>query len=257
MQTVTDKKDDWDLHWSSYADAAAYNPAQIYRRKLVFSFLFGGKDTKPRRVMDIGCGQGDFALDIRRAYPDAEILGLDFSHAGVEYSKRKVPDGTFIQQDLSRYQEPPEQFKGWANYAVCSEVLEHTDDPAMVLENVKPYMAPGCKLVITLPGGPMSEYDKHIGHRKHYSRKDLRALLEKTGFQAETVTGAGFPFFNLYRLAVVCRGKKVIQDYAEAGGRLSLFARTVLRLFSFLFLFNLKRSPFGWQMVAVARKAEG
>jgi len=38
-------------------------------------------------------------------------------------------------------------------------------------------MAPGCRVIITVPGGPMTLFDKHIGHRKHYSSQELRLLL--------------------------------------------------------------------------------
>ena len=57
--------------------------------------------------------------------------------------------------------------------------------------------------VVTVPGGPMSAFDRHIGHRRHFSPDDLRAVLLAAGFQVERTTGVGFPFFNLYRLVAI------------------------------------------------------
>jgi hypothetical protein len=108
-------------------------------------------------------------------------------------------------------------------------------------------------LVVTVPAGPRSAYDKHIGHRRHYTRHDLRALLSSAGFTVEEVRAAGFPFFNLYKSLVILRGSRLIVD-AEAGeGRESLVMRLASAVFRGLFLANTSRTPWGWQLVAVAR----
>ena len=100
---------------------------------------------------------------------------------------------------------------------MCSEVLEHLDDPATLLGNALPNLAPGCRLVVTVPGGPRSAFDRHIGHRRHYNRRDLRRLLEGVGLRVDGVIAAGFPFHTLYRLAVILRGER-LAHHALAGG---------------------------------------
>ena len=122
------------------------------------------------------------------------------------------------------------EFRGWATHAVCSEVLEHLDDPEAMLANVRPFLAPGCKLVITVPAGPRSAFDKHIGHRAHFTTTRLERTLRAAGLDVVDLRGAGFPFFNLYRLAVVLRGKKLIEDGADHGqANLPLAARATIR----------------------------
>jgi SAM-dependent methyltransferase len=212
-------------------------------------------DGSPRRVLDIGAGTGDLALTLRESYPDAEIAGTDLSDAGLELARQKVPSAHFFVRDLLETEEPPAEFWGWATHAVCSEVLEHVDDPARLLANAIPYLAPGCRLVITVPGGPISAFDRHIGHRRHYRPAELRQLLERAGFQVELATGAGFPFFNLYRLVVILRGRRLIRD-AEAADT-SAPALLVMRLFGLLFRLNLDSSGWGWQTVACARLSGG
>jgi hypothetical protein len=115
-------------------------------------------------------------------------------------------------------------------------------------------MAPGCVLVVTVPGGPMSEFDKHIGHRTHFTPESLREVLESAGFVVETAAGAGFPFFNLYRLTVILRGKRLVQDIDNtASGHVSGLALLVMRVFNGLFRLNLNAGRHGWQVVARAR----
>jgi SAM-dependent methyltransferase len=241
--------DDWNRHWQSYAQAAARNPAQAYRRRLVLRLL--ADVGPPERLLDIGSGTGDLALAIRRAFADAEILGLDISAAGVDVAQEKVSSAMFLQRNLLEPGEPEERLRGWATHAVCSEVLEHVDDPARVLANTVPYLAPGCRLVVTVPGGPMSDFDRHIGHRRHYRPAELRRLLEAAGFRVERATGAGFPFFNLYRLVVILRGRRLIADSER--GRAGKSARFAMHMFGFLFRLNLASSPWGWQTIALAR----
>lgn len=254
MSATGASPDDWNKHWIDYATATALNPAQAYRRKLVFERLALRNAPAPVRVLDLGSGTGDFALDVLHARPDAEIVGLDLSASGVELARRKVPGGQFFQQDFTRPIEVLDRFRGWATHAVCSEVLEHLDDPAAMLRNVRPLLAPGARLVVTVPSGPMSAFDRHIGHRAHFSRARLADTLREGGFPSARLDGAGFPFFNLYRMVVVARGKKVIEDVASGEDARSLppAARAAMRAFSYLFKLNTSRSTLGWQLAAVA-----
>lgn len=255
---MTAAQDDWDQHWRDYADAAELNPAQGYRRRVACELLrrFGCSGSAP--VLDIGSGQGDLALDLRQAFPQAQLAGIELSATGVEVSLRKVPGVQFLQRDLLAPDQDPGALKSWAHYAVCSEVLEHLDDPSLLLRNAMAYLAPGCVLAVTVPGGPQSEFDRHIGHRQHFTPTSLRALLESSGFKVELATTAGFPFFNLYRTVVILRGRKLIED-VQSGSRASSgkLARAVMAIFRGLFHFNLLGSNLGWQTVAVARWVGG
>jgi trans-aconitate methyltransferase len=245
--------DDWNQHWIEYAAATALNPAQAYRRKLVFELLALRDAPSPVRLLDLGSGTGDFARDVIRVRPDAEIVGLDLSASGVEIAQRKVPQGRFFQQDFTQPIGVADRYSSWATHAICSEVLEHLDDPSAMLRNVRPLLAPGCRLVVTVPSGPMSAFDRHIGHRAHFTRGRLETTLRGAGLDPVEVYGAGFPFFNLYRLVVIARGKKVIDDVA--GGHeaeLPAAARAAMRAFSWLFKMNARKTSLGWQLAAVA-----
>ncbi len=245
--------DDWNQHWNSYAAAAALNPAAAYRRELVFELLSLRDAKAPVRLLDLGCGTGEFAADVLRARPDAEIVGLELSASGVEMAQRRVPSGRFFEQDFTRPLALPPAYKGWATHAVCSEVLEHLDDPATMLRNVRVLFAAGCRLIVTVPSGPMSHFDRHIGHRRHFSRRLLESTLQEAGLDVVDLRGAGFPFFNLYRLVVVARGKKVITDVMSSDAtKLPLSARSAMRAFSWLFRLNSSKTTLGWQLAALA-----
>lgn len=248
--------DDWNAHWSSYAQSNTVNPAQAYRRRLIFTALAAESARGPVRLLELGSGQGELARELRERLPRAELLGLELSREGVEQARRKVPDAEFLERDLTRTLRVPERYLGWATHAVCSEVLEHVDDPVALLANGKALMAAGCRLVVTVPGGPVSAFDRHIGHRRHFSSAELSRVLTEAGYEPAAVHGAGFPFFNLYRLMVVARGSRLIADVKDDASRpLPFGARLAMRAFSALFRGNVTGTSWGWQRLAIATPA--
>ena len=249
--------DDWDAHWTEYNDANARNPAQHYRRALTLFLI--GRFEDPRRLLDIGCGNGDLLAAAERRWPTARLVGLELSPAGVAESRRKVPRADVDARDLIRESEPPARHAGWATHAVCSEVLEHVDDPALLLQHARRWLAPGCRIVVTVPGGPMSEFDRHIGHRRHFSPSELGDVMSSAGLKTRLVVGAGFPFFNLYRLLVIARGDRLIEDAAADAqdSPRGKVVSTAMSAFRPLLSLSLPRSALGWQTIGVGQEPAG
>jgi SAM-dependent methyltransferase len=244
--------DDWDRHWTDFATANFYNPAQRYRHELALTLL--GRCGDPVRLVDIGSGQGDFLELAARTWPGAELLGLEISQQGVEKTRMRVPEARVDRRDLLDETPVEPMLQKWATHAICSEVLEHVDDPVALMLAARAYLAPGCRVVVTVPGGRMSAFDEHIGHRRHFTPTSLRGVLEAAGYRTTLATGAGFPFFNLYRAVVIARGATLIDDaVAGRGGAPNRMVRVGMTGFGALFTFNLPRSPWGRQIVAVAR----
>lgn len=257
-RTASAKRDDWDTHWTQYAESNDLNPANDYRRQLIHEALDLESGPQPVSLLELGCGHGHFAWDLLHSHPRVRFVGLDRSAAAVEMASQKVPAAVFLQADLARPESLPAQYRGFANRAVCSEVLEHVDDPAALLRGARALFAPGCRLVITVPGGPMSAFDRHIGHRRHFTRDALTRVIRDAGLEPIRVEAAGFPFFNAYRLAVVARGERLIADAAPGSGRaLPLSARAAMLAFSALFRFNRPYGRWGWQLLAIAREPGG
>jgi SAM-dependent methyltransferase len=248
----TGSADDWEAHWTHFAGSNAQNPAQAYRRHLIHHALRLGSAPPPVRLLELGCGHGDFARDVLHTHPGIDFVGLDRAQTAVNLARESVTSGRFFQADLTDPKTLPKEVHGFATHAVCTEVLEHVDDPVAMLRGARVLFAPGCRVVITVPAGPRSAFDLHIGHRRHFTVESLSAMLEAAGLRPLSVEGAGFPFFNLYRLTVLARGKALIQDAEGDGRSLPASARAAMRAFSTLFRFNRDNGRFGWQLVAIA-----
>lgn len=252
-------KHDWDAHWSEYVDAVDMNPTQVYRRRLLNKairtrFPSSGEGL---RLVDLGSGTGDLARVILADFPGAKVLGLENSSSGVELAAQAEPRARFLQKNLMEPQTPADEDRGWANVATCSEVLEHVEDASKLLSNARAYLAPNALVVITVPGGKMSYFDRYVGHLRHYTEASLRDTLETAGYRVVDVWRAGYPFFNLYKIAAIIRGKGLVNDVAGPATDISLPARLAMKGFGILFRLNLTSTRWGWQLVAVAVKDSG
>ena len=116
------------------------------------SELLGGPQAGST-VLDIGSGQGDLAHPPAGDVPDVAVWGVDTARR-----RRVRPSaaaaqrgcGQFTQLDLVQpatldHGQPP------PSYAVCSEVLEHVDDPVLLLLNQSTLLAPGCRISSPCP----------------------------------------------------------------------------------------------------------
>ena len=250
------QSDDWNAHWEHFGRLASENPAQNYRRRLLLSLLKRMAKTNRMRLLDLGSGQGDFLAVAAQAWPEAELVGFEMSEVGVRMTRRKVPRACVFTVDLPAAPVEVTPFRGWANVSVCSEVLEHLDDPVAFLRASGLYLTDEATLIVTVPRGPLSAFDRYIGHRQHFTRESITRVLEAAGFEVEQVTFAGFPFFNLYRAFIIARGGRLVRDATTKSGRMPLlFARGIMTIFRILFRANCFDSRFGWQIIVVARKA--
>ena len=243
--------DDWDSHWDTYGDNARANPAQEYRRKLITEQL--RRSGPVRRLIDAGAGMGDLLRDLSEDFPDAELVGLEPSEIGRKCINRDVPRAQAINWD-GLVELVPDELRGSASPLTCAEVLEHGDDPTVLLRNAVRGLAPGGTAVVTVPGGPKTAFDRHIGHRQHFRADGLHTMMEAAGLENVRVYRAGFPTFNLYKSALLLRGNKLVDDVAS--GNDSKAPGLVMRVFERGFASAVTRnSPFGWQLIGVGTAA--
>jgi SAM-dependent methyltransferase len=241
--------DSWEQHWERFGAAAESSPASRYRWRMILELLDLEHQPSGVRMLEIGSGTGKFAEDFYARSREGDYLGLELSRSGIALASRRVPQARFLQRDLLLEATPEQRVDFQATNALCSEGLEHVDDPLLLMRNASAFMGKNCRLIATVPDGPMNAFYRHIGHRRHYRPAELAGILEKAGFQIERAFNAGFPFFDLYRVLVGLRGNSMITDALQA--RPGLLIRIGEAVFDFLFRFNL--TGMGWQTIVVAR----
>ncbi|NKC13998.1 MAG: methyltransferase domain-containing protein [Gammaproteobacteria bacterium] len=128
-------------------------------------------------------------------------------------------------------------------------VLEHIEDDASELANVRDAIAPEGHLLIFVPALPWlySELDRQVGHFRRYTKKNLIELTQRAGFsvvKARYFDVAGIiPWYINFTLL----------KNSISGGSVSLYDRLVVP--TMRVIEGLVPPPVGKNMLLVARKA--
>ncbi|MEP7263114.1 MAG: methyltransferase domain-containing protein [Bacteroidota bacterium] len=100
------------------------------------------------RILDIGCGNGNIARGIGSL--GYTVKGIDFSNAAINYatSRNKADNVTFCVQSAEEVTSG-EQYDA----IICSEVLEHLNQPSSLVKIIARILKPGGVLIATVPNG--------------------------------------------------------------------------------------------------------
>jgi len=172
------------------------------RRAFLLEHVRGGE-----RVLDLGCGEGDFAAAAAQAGP-AEVLGVDVAAEAVRRARARHPDLRFERVDDALPAQDASCDLVW-----CSEVLEHVLDTATLLSEARRVLRTGGLLLVTTPGHALARrlglalrgWERHFDPRgadlRFYTARSLRALLDDFGFEEIDVRGRGPHLFASARRA--------------------------------------------------------
>lgn len=204
----------------------------------------------PSSIVDLGCGSGVLLASLRDAVPRARLAGIDLVREQVEANARSFPWARFLERDLQLPLEPSFPWAGEFEAATACEVVEHLDHPERLIENALRVLAPGGKLILSTQSGPVRETEQLVGHRRHFSQRQMRELLESAGFTVERVWNTGFPFHDLSKWYANLDPEGSMEAFgARAYGLRQNLVCAALRA-----AFKLNSSGRGAQLFAVARR---
>lgn len=159
-------------------------------QKFYFDNLF--KSLKPYinkitsgKVLDVGCAYG-FMLE---RFPDSfDKFGVDVSEYAINIAKNRLPSVAFT---VSNVEDSLPFQKESFDIIICNDVLEHLENPAVALENIKRVLKKGGILYINTPNlnsfrkKVLGFADKMEHHISMFTHQELLELLEKVGFKVE------------------------------------------------------------------------
>ncbi|HEV2912829.1 MAG TPA: methyltransferase domain-containing protein [Pyrinomonadaceae bacterium] len=151
--------------------------------KGVIAEAFPGRGAQSLRVLDVGCGNGtQLALPLVR--DGFQLTGVDTDATSIERARslaRGVANARFV---CGRVEELPgaESF----DVVILSEVLEHLEEPAALLEASVRHMAVGGILVVTVPNG----YGEFEMDSWAFRALRLQRLVERLVRNGRQVVGA-------------------------------------------------------------------
>jgi 2-polyprenyl-3-methyl-5-hydroxy-6-metoxy-1,4-benzoquinol methylase len=151
----------------------------------------------PRRVADLGCGDGSFLEELSRALPGASLAGIDLSAAQIEANRSRMSQIGWHVHNLDRDTALPDELRGSFDAVVAMELVEHLDHPQDFLRAATELTTPGGALYLSTQSGPVGETERRVGHRRHYTAEQMHDLLHRSGWRPVRIWNTGFPFHDL------------------------------------------------------------
>ncbi len=146
------------------------------------------------RILDVGCGRGDFLL---------KMLGRGWECFGLELDERvsrhNRPGMELKFGSLSSHRFPESYFEAVTFW----HVFEHLRDPEWALAECARILKPNGLLVVAVPN--MESLQSRLSgrgwfhldppfHLYHYSARNMRRLLEKSGFEVRAIRHFSFEY---------------------------------------------------------------
>lgn len=169
-------------------EGAGHAPSHNYLLGPVGELL---AEVQPKKVFDLGCGNGSVLNHFSQKYT---VAGIDASSTGIKNAKEKYPH-LDIEQG-SAYDDLVSKF-GEQDAVISLEVVEHLYDPRLYAKRLFDLIRPGGHAVLSTPYhgylknlalAVTGKMDNHFtalwdgGHIKFWSVRTLSILLEEAGF---------------------------------------------------------------------------
>jgi ubiquinone/menaquinone biosynthesis C-methylase UbiE len=164
-----------------------YGVEHPIERRLVDGFLRSLDEVlpevAPRRVLEVGVGEGEISARVRQRYPEATVIGIDlFDLELAEQWRQRGGMGAFA--DVGRLPFPDDSF----DLVLGIEVLEHVPAPDQALKEIRRVGRES--FVLSVPREPVwrianvarGRYVRQLGntpgHVNHWTTRQFRNLVD-------------------------------------------------------------------------------
>ncbi len=191
LQTATLYKTD---NYSGMKNDTVWEYNRIADRKRVEFIASALQQSLPAnaRILDVGCGNGVISRHLGRL--GFHVTGIDISEKAIEKA-RQVTDLSnvqFLQKSAEELVAAGERYDA----IVCSEVLEHLDDPGALLLVLRESLTDNGKLIVTVPNGRgpremlVTKPVLNMRNKQGPLWRTIMALKRLMGYQGTTVQSA-------------------------------------------------------------------
>jgi len=153
-------------------------------------------------LLELGLGHGITATVFGRHFKRHVVV--DASPAVIANFRRTYPDSRaeIVECYFEKF-DTDERF----DVIVFGFILEHVDDPVLILRHFRKFLAPGGRIFVTVPNAEvlnrrlghlagmlpdmttLSEHDLLLGHKRYYTVKTLKQDLERAGYVINRLEG--------------------------------------------------------------------
>jgi len=165
--------------------------------------------TGPARVLDVGCGTGEFEQLAHQRFPEARLVGIDVTPDMLAVARGKFQDAAWVTFLLAQAEDLPVASERFDAVVSCS-MLHHVEEPEKLLRECARALRPGGQLVVVdWCRDFLHERVRHYwlrlvkpSYAKMYCGSELVEFLHPLGFVVQDVQRFFvWPYFGMMRLS--------------------------------------------------------
>ena len=143
---------------------------RLYRKFFLYPSL---RRLVKGRMMDIGCGDGEFMSKINQS------IGVDINPFCIQHIKAKGMEAYHYERYPLHFEE--ESFET----LFCDNVIEHIDDPSNLIEEMYRLLQKNGRLIIGVP--TYKGFHRQADHKVFYDESKLETTFNKFGFKKQKI----------------------------------------------------------------------
>jgi SAM-dependent methyltransferase len=183
-----------------------------------------------KSILELGLGHG-FTTDVFSRHFSTHVV-VEGSPAVIEHFTRRYPQ--------CRAQVVESFFEAFTTGArfdviVLGFVLEHVDDPSVLLARYKDFLAPGGRMFIAVPNAEvlnrrlghlagllpdmteLSDHDRLLGHQRYYTVESLTAEVTAAGYTLERLEGIYLKPFTTRQMVSLNFDARILDALCQVG----------------------------------------
>ncbi len=219
----------------------------VARRRIVGTLVEKFASKKPMRLLEIGCGTGS-NLAMLQEFGTVDAVEPDDAARAIAAARSNIAvQGGFLPHEVTL---PDATY----DMILLLDVLEHIGDDLGTLQMLRGKLAPGGRLLITVPSAPWmwSGHDVEHHHHRRYTAAQLSDVLEKAGFTVRHRT-----HYNTMLYGPIAAARLIGKMRRHEGGDDAMPSPLINKLLAGIFgseaaWVGWARMPFGVSLAAIA-----
>ncbi len=124
-------------------------------------------------ILDVGCGSGRLMAQLKKRWSNSSAVGIEPNNAA---RKQASNFGFTVYESVSELQSHS------FDIVTCIAVLEHVNDPVMLMQQMAQLLSPDGLIVIAVPSRAMRSHDLWVAdHYFHYMGAHIEHMARSSG----------------------------------------------------------------------------
>jgi ubiquinone/menaquinone biosynthesis C-methylase UbiE len=171
---------------SNYKKNTTANPIPRFFLNNFYTVLLDEvRKLKPKSILDVGCGEGFTLNKIKQANICKKLYGIEFLDVAIALGKKIHPTIPIRKADIYKIPYKDNSF----DLVICTEVLEHLEDPEKALLELKRVSSK--YLILSVPNEPLFTIQRilrgknvlklgnHPEHIQHWSANNFKKFIKR------------------------------------------------------------------------------